>query len=376
MIIDIARVWPWSVLRTFSLDRASNLPVPPICVHLCASVVPLWLLTLLTFAACNNPDDRPESDTFKVVMVLDMAGLGDKGFNDAGWAGVQKAVDELGIEATYLQSNEQGDYVANLTLAAQRADAVVAMGFLMIDAVGQVAPTHPETKFIFVDGEVKGDNVASFDFKAQEGAFLAGIIAAMTTETGKVGCVMGMDIPPVRAYEIGFRAGIESVNRENHSGIRKLGNSRIEYLSATIGDFNNPSRGKALAQGLIGQGCDIVMQLAGNSGLGVIEAVKEAEGRVFAIGADLDQDDLAPGKVLVSVLKRIDVAVFGAIKAAKDGAFEPGHHLIGIAEGGMGLTEMRHTRGEVPGRAHKMVSKAVDRIRSGETVGVLDLPVR
>ena len=365
MIIDIARVWPWCVLQTFSLDRASNLPVPPICVHLCASVVPLWLLTLLTFAACNNPDDRPESDTFKVVMVLDMAGLGDKGFNDAGWAGVQKAVDELGIEATYLQSNEQGDYVANLTLAAQRADAVVAMGFLMIDAVGQVAPTHPETKFIFVDGEVKGDNVASFDFKAQEGAFLAGIIAAMTTETGKVGCVMGMDIPPVRAYEIGFRAGIESVNRENHSGIRKLGNYEIEYLSATVGDFNNPSRGKALAQGLIGQGCDIVMQLAGNSGLGVIEAVKEAEGRVFAIGADLDQDDLAPGKVLVSVLKRIDVAVFEAIKAAQDGTFQPGHHLVGIAEGAAGLTEMKHTRDLVSGKAMEMVSDAEEKIRSG-----------
>ena len=362
MIIDIARVWPWCVLRTFSLDRASNLPVPPICVHLCASVVPLWLLTLLTFAACNNPDDRPESDTFKVVMVLDMAGLGDKGFNDAGWAGVQKAVDELGVEATYLQSNEQADYVANLTLAAQRANAVVAMGFLMIDAVGQVALAHLETKFIFVDGEVKGDNVASFDFKAQEGAYLAGIIAAMTTETGKVGCVLGMDIPPVRAYEVGFRVGIEHVN---HSGIRKLGNSRIEYLSATIGDFNNPSRGKALAQGLIGQGCDILMQLAGNSGLGVIEAVKEAEGRVFAIGADLDQDDLAPGKVLVSVLKRIDVAVFGAIEDAKGGNFAPGHHLLGIAEGGMGLTEMRHTRSVVPDGAYEMVREAEERMRGG-----------
>lgn len=322
---------------------------------------PLYLLFSLFLLACSAPHDQEASaGRFSVIMVLDMAGLGDKGFNDAGWAGVQKAVSELDIEATYLQSSEQADYVGNLTLAAQRGDVVVAMGFLMIDAVARVAPNHPETKFIFVDGEVKGGNVASFDFKAQEGAFLAGIIAAMTTRTGKVGCVLGMDIPPVRAYEVGYRAGIKAVNAWE--------NKRVEYLSATIGDFNNPSRGKALAQGLIGQGADIVMQLAGNSGLGVIEAVKEAEGRVFAIGADLDQDGLAPGKILVSVLKRIDVAVFGAIRDAVDGRFEPGHHYVGIAEGATGLTEMRHTRDVVPNRSDSMISDIVARIQSGYQV--------
>ncbi len=317
-------------------------------------------LLILLLSSCASGDETTRSDRFKVVMVLDMAGLGDKGFNDAGWTGVQKAVEELGVEATYLQSNEQADYVANLTLAAQQSDVVVAMGFLMIDAVGQVAPNHPNTKFIFVDGEVKGKNVASFDFKAQEGAFLAGIIAAMTTHTGKVGCVLGMDIPPVRAYEVGYRAGIKAVNEwENKS---------VEYLSATIGDFNNPSRGKALAQGLIGQGCDIVLQLAGNSGLGVIEAVKEAEGRVFAIGADLDQDDLAPGKVLVSVLKRIDVAVFGAIEDAKSGEFSPGHHYLGIAEGGMGLSEMRYTSDVLLERAHALSAEAEHKITRGLSI--------
>lgn len=283
-------------------------------------------------------------------MVLDMAGLGDKGFNDAGWKGIQRAVDELGIEATYLQSNEQADYIPNLTLAAEQADVVVAMGFLMIDAVENVAKAHPQTKFIFVDGEVKGDNVASFDFKAQEGAFLAGILAAMTSKTGKVGCVLGMDIPPVQSYVAGYRAGIEAVNEWEDRD--------VEYLSATIGNFNNPSRGKALAQGLIGQGCDIVLQLAGNSGLGVIEAVKEADGRVFAIGADLDQDDLAPGKVLVSILKRIDVAVFNAIRDAKGGNFTSGHHLLGIADGATGLSEMRYTREVVSEKAMELVLKA------------------
>ena len=168
------------------------------------------LFVLLLGCASERPEHQPND--FRVIMVMDMAGLGDKGFNDAGWAGVQRAVSELGINARYLQSNEQADYVPNLGLAAQEADAVVAMGFLMIDAVRTVAPLHPETSFIFVDGEIPGENIASFDFKAQEGAFLAGILAAMTSRTGKVGAILGMEIPPVRAYEVGFRAGILTAN--------------------------------------------------------------------------------------------------------------------------------------------------------------------
>jgi basic membrane protein A len=310
---------------------------------------------LFFLAGCSKEDtDSADAGRFKVIMVLDMAGIGDKGFNDTGWMGIQKAVTELDVTASYIQSSEQADYVPNLTLAAQQADIVVAMGFLMIDALKKVAPLHPETKFIFVDGEVKGDNIASFDFKAQEGAFLAGILAAMTTKTGKVGCVMGMDIPPVRAYEAGFRAGIKKVNASEKK--------HVTYHSATIGDFNDPSRGKALAQGLIGQGCDIVLQLAGNSGLGVIEAVKETNG-VYAIGADMDQDDLAPGKVLTSILKRIDVAVFRAIKEAKNGSLKPGHRWLGIAEGATGLTEMKYTKSRVTKRVLEMVEVERERMR-------------
>ena len=322
----------------------------------------LLFAMLIAFPGCGS--EAPETaegegsrSTFRVVMVMDMAGLGDKGFNDAGWAGVQRAVSELGIRGNPLQSGEQADYVPNLSLAAQQADAVVAMGFLMVDAVKRVAPLHPETPFIFVDGDIPGENIASFDFKAQEGAYLAGILSAMASRTGKVGAVLGMDIPPVRAYEAGYRAGILTVNR--------LEGKRVDYVSATVGDFNNPSRGKALAQGLLAQGADVVLQLAGNSGLGVIEAVRESSRKVWAVGADLDQDDLAPGRVLVSILKRIDVAVFEAIRDAKAGRFQAGHRWIGIAEGATGLTEMRHTRNDVPPRAREMVERAEALIREG-----------
>ncbi len=315
------------------------------------------LVLILLSTACAEQQRQQARGTFNVVMVMDMAGLGDKGFNDAGWAGVKRAVDELGVNARYLQSSEQADYVPNLVLAAQQADAVVAMGFLMIDAVRKVAPLHPGKSFIFVDGEIQGENIASFDFKAQEGAFLAGILAAMTSRTGKVGAVLGMDIPPVRAYEAGFRAGVRTANERERLN--------VEYISATVGDFNNPSRGKALAQGLIAQGADVVLQLAGNTGLGVIEAVRDEGARVWAIGADLDQDDLAPGKVLVSILKRIDVAVFDAIRDASNNQLKAGHRWVGIADGATGLSEMRHTLGDVPERALEMVERAREGIRSG-----------
>ena len=169
------------------------------------------------------------------------------------------------------------------------------------------------------------------------------LLAAMTSRTGRVGSVLGMDIPPVRAYEAGYRAGILTVNG--------LEGKEVDYRSVTVGDFNNPSRAKSLAQGLLGQRADVLLQLAGNSGLGVIEAVRESSPPSWAIGADLDQDDLAPGRILVSILKRIDNAVFEAIRDARAGRLRPGHRWIGIAEGATGLSDMRHTRDHIPERA-------------------------
>jgi len=314
------------------------------------------LLVLFLSLACGPSDvDRPEG--LRVIMVFDMAGLGDRGFNDMGWAGVQRAVKELGVNASHIQSSEQGDYIPNLSLAAQQADVVVAMGFLMIESLAKVAPLHPETKFIFIDGEVSGDNIASFDFKAEEGAYLAGVLASQVSKTGRVGCVLGMDIPPVEAYEAGFRAGLMA------GGAR--GGRNFVFHSATIGDFNDPSRGKALAQGLIAQGCDVIMQAAGNSGLGVLEAVKESEA-VYGIGVDMDQDDVVPGKILTSVLKRIDNAVYQGLSDAVGGRFEAGHSWLGIREGATALTKWRS---RFPGQeVGRLVDRAESWVRSGGRV--------
>jgi basic membrane protein A len=319
----------------------------------------IWLIiSFLVILSVSCQKKSNEKKNFKVVMVTDAAGLGDKGFNDAGWAGVQKAMKELHITGVCLQSYEQADYISNLSLAAQQADIVLAMGFLMVDAMKRVAPQYPDKKFIFIDAKIEAPNVASYDFKGEEGSFLAGIIAGIITKTERVGIVEGMEIPPVKVLEYGYRAGVLTVN--------KIENKNVEVLVIAAGDFNNPSKGKSLANVLISNKTDVIYQLAGNTGLGVLEAVKEAKESIYAIGVDIDQDDLIPGKVLTSVLKGIDIAVYDSIKKAYQGDFEAGHYWIGLAEDASSLTPMKYTKDKIPAKAFELIELAKNAIISGK----------
>lgn len=271
----------------------------------------------------------------KVVVLTDVAGLGDKGFNDVSWAGVQKAARDFGINAQFIQSREQADYAGNISLGAQAADVVVTLGYLQEDALKQVAPHFPKTRFIHIEGVVPGENVACFDFKSEEGGFLAGLVAGYFTKTKKVGVVTGMDIPPVEAYVSGFKAGLKTA-----------GKHRCEVLEPIIisaGSFNDPVKGRSLAQLLIDRGVDVIFRAAGNTGVGVLEAVKNTDG-VYLIAEDLDIDGEIPGKILTSTLKRIDVAVYSALESIVKGDFQPGHKWLGAAEGAMDITDMKYSR--------------------------------
>jgi basic membrane protein A and related proteins len=273
--------------------------------------------------------------TLQVVVLTDAAGLGDKSFNDVCWQGVLRAKADFGLEAKFLQSREQADYVANLTLSAQHADVVVTLGYLFTDAVKKVAPYFPETHFIHIEGEVSGDNVACYDFKSEEGGFLAGLVAGLFTKSRKVGVVSGMDIPPVEAYVSGFRAGMKTAEALRHQP--------LQTIVASAGSFNDPVKGKSLAQTLIHQYVDVVFKVAGNTGVGVTDAVKDADG-VYLIADDLDQDADLPGKVLTSALKRMDVAVYGALRSVVQGEFKAGHHWLGTDDGAIDITEMKHSQ--------------------------------
>lgn len=326
----------------------------------------MGFLLLLSCSSGTKDQPKPSAGSgekpFQVILITDVGGRGDKGFNDAGWVGcedAQRRLSERGvaIEIKAVESREQTDYVDNLNLAAERADAVVALGFLIAESVQQVAPHYPKKSFIFIDGHVTGENVAAFIFKSQEAAFLAGLLAGYVSLTGTIGVMPGMDIPPVEAFAAGYRAGAMTCGA--------LRGREIKVLSATIGSFSDPVKAKSIAQSLLGQKADILFQLAGVSGLGVIEAVRDAPERNWAIGVDIDQDDLAPGKILTSVLKRMDKVVSDQILAVYDHSFHSGVFVVGLKEGYTDLTKMAYTRQLVSPEAKQAVEKARELIASG-----------
>ena len=303
---------------------------------------------------------------FKVVMVTDIGGLGDKSFNDGTWAGIKKAAEELGIEAKVIQSYEQSDYVPNLSKAAEEADLVFAVGFMMTDALFKVAKQYPDTYFVGIDitppeGQTL-PNVITFTFKEQEAAFLVGYVAAAMTQTGTVGFVGGIPIPPVERFRYGYEAGIKT-----YSVLHK---KNVKILRGYTQDFEDPKKGKDLAMSQFAEGADIVFHASGACGNGVIEAAREKFSALagsdnlvdlidyyvenkkgfFAIGVDMDQDYMAPGAVLASAMKRVDVAAYYGVVWAYEGTFEGGHKVLGISQDAVGISPMKYTKGIVPNR--------------------------
>ena len=314
-------------------------------------------LFLLLFALFLSIPVVVAGKPIKVVVLTDSAGLGDKGFNDVCWQGVQRARQDFGLSAQFVQSREQADYVANLSLAAQNADAVVTLGYLYADAVSQVAPQFPGAYFIHIEGDIPGRNVASFDFKSEEGGFMAGLVAGLFTRTKKVGVVSGIEIPPVVAYVSGFQAGMKTAEKQRGEA--------LETIVTSVGSFNDPVKGKSLARALIDQRVDVIFRAAGNSGIGVLEAAKDATG-VYLVAEDLDIDAEYPGKVLASVLKRMDLAIYGALQDLVKGTFQGGHRWLGAAEGGVDITEMKYSRQLFKGEDLARIEKAHNLLKQGK----------
>jgi basic membrane protein A len=285
-------------------------------------------------------------------MVTDVAGLGDQGFNDAAWAGVKRAANEFNLPVDIIQSRDQADYVANLATAAEKAKVVVAVGFIIADATKRVALRYPAVHFIQIEGDIAGiPNVVSYDFRSEEAGFLAGVVAALYTKTGKVGAVTGMDIPPVEAYAAGYLAGAKAVESATGKAVS------VSIVSA--GSFDDPVKGKAVAESLIAAGADVIFRIAGNTGVGAWEAVKSRPG-VRIIWEDIDRDAFAPDKVLASALKRVDNAVFEGIMMAVDRTWLSGHRVLDYADGGIGLSEMTASRKDFSARDLAIIQRAKD----------------
>jgi basic membrane protein A len=271
---------------------------------------------------------------FKVAMVTDIGGLGDKSFNDAAYDGLKKLNKDFGAEIKVVESSKMEDYIPNLkSLADQKYDMIWAIGFLMKDALTEVAKMYPNQKFGIIDEEVELPNVVSVKFKEQEGSFLVGVIAGTDTKKQKVGFVGGMEFPLIQKFEAGFKAGVKAVS------------PKTQIFTAYAGNFNDAAKGKelALAQ-FTAFGADIVYHAAGATGLGVIAAAKEKGEGYWAIGVDKCQheDGQVNGKdfVLACMVKRVDVGVYTATKDAINGKFKGGKTIeYGLAESGVGVCD-------------------------------------
>ncbi len=319
-------------------------------------LVVMTLVSLIVSACGGGGGDTSSSGgdgDFKAAIVTDTAGLGDQSFNDSANRGLQRAGEELGIETQVYETSQPSDYEPSLARApSQGSDITFAIGFLMTDALTNVSSQNADAKYAIVDSVVEADNVASLVFKEEEGSFLVGAVAGLMTKSNKIGFIGGLEVPLIKKFEAGFRAGVQTVNPD------------AEVLVTYAGSFNDPGKGKEIALSQYANGADVIYHASGGTGLGLFQAAEEKGEGFWAIGVDSDQYDLAPKNTLTSMMKRVDVAVFETIKAAKEGNFKAGTVVFGLKEDGVGLAPT--TSNNTPQEVIDQVNKLRDRIIAGE----------
>jgi len=298
----------------------------------------------LGIAACGGDDDDSGGSTkssesggksIKAGLVTDIGGLNDRSFNFLANKGLEDAESQLGIQGRVFLSKSNGDYIPNLqTSAQQKSDLTISVGFLMGDATATVAKKFPSNNFAIVDFAAAGlkgkpQNVEGLLFKEQEAGYLAGYLAGLWAKDNNadtVSSVGGQKIPPVDHYIAGFQKGATDANPS------------IKTLNGYSQDFVDQAKCKEIALNQIAQGSKVVFQVAGQCGLGALDAAKEK--KVQGIGVDADQSYLGP-HILTSALKKVDVAVFDAIKRAQAGQFKGGTDVIAtVKNGGVGLGKL------------------------------------
>jgi len=350
---------------------------------------PLWILLalVLVFAAgCGGGEgdtggsppetaaaatliesDESAGAAIKVGLVTDIGGLDDRSFNFLAHQGLERAEEELGVEGRVVVSRSNADYVPNLSaLAQQDYDLVIGVGFLMAEAIEAVADRFPDTRFAIVDAsqeamKSKPKNVRGLLFKEQEAGYLVGYLAGLVVEeTGgtnpTVSSVGGQKIPPVDRYIAGFRAGVRAAS------------PGITMLNGYSQDFVDQAKCKEIALNQISRGSIVVFQVAGQCGLGALNAAEEQN--VDGIGVDADQAYLGD-HILTSALKKVDVAVYQTVQEVQDGTFAGGDTVFDVASGGVGLGRVAPN---VSGDILAQVSAAQARIASGAIANIPEGP--
>tara|TARA_R110002096_G_scaffold20522_3_gene67664 strand:+ start:645 stop:1631 length:987 start_codon:yes stop_codon:yes gene_type:complete len=288
------------------------------------------------------------------ALIFDLGGKFDKSFNEAAFAGAQRWAEETGesFREIELQSEAQREQALR-RFAEAGSNPIVMTGFAFGDALGQVAGDYPDTDFVIIDMVVDAPNVRSVVFNEHEGSYLVGMMAAMASESNTVGFIGGMDIPLIRKFACGYAQGVLAVNPDATVISNMTG--------STPAAWNDPVKGSELTKAQISQGADVVYAAAGGTGVGVLQTAADED--ILSIGVDSNQNHLHAGKVLTSMIKRVDNAVFDAMS---DGpGMEKGFNVMGVGNKGVGVAIDEHNKALITAEMQAAVDEASTKIADG-----------
>ncbi|MEK6189574.1 MAG: BMP family protein [Carnobacterium alterfunditum] len=295
------------------------------------------LLSMTVLAACGNSSaseggDKGDKKDFKLGMVTDLGSVNDKSFNQSAWEGLQQLEKDKGYEVKYLEPKADSEVEPSLLQCVHsQTDLTWATAATLADAVTTIAANNPDAKLGIIDSDIEGiENIVSVSFKENEGAFLAGVVAASMTETDKVGFVGGMEIPVIQRFHAGFEAGVKAVNPE------------ATVVVNYVGVFNRVDMGKSAASTMYNDGVDTIFHAAGGTGNGVFNEAQERFDngeKVWVIGVDKDQSlEFGDDITLTSMMKNVDKAVYDISEKTAEGNYPGGEVVrLGLAEDGVGL---------------------------------------
>lgn len=289
------------------------------------------------------------------ALIFDLGGKFDKSFNEAAFNGAKRWANETGgtFREIELQSEAQREQALR-RFAESGSNPIVMAGFAFADALGQVAADYPDTKFTIIDMVVDAPNVRSVVFNEHEGSYLVGMLAAKASKTGTVGFIGGMDIPLIRKFACGYAQGVKAVNADAVVVANMTG--------TTPSAWNDPVKGSELTKAQISQGADVVYAAAGGTGVGVLQTA--ADEGILSIGVDSNQNHLHSGKVLTSMMKRVDNAVFSAFSDGPD--MQTGFMVMGLANGGVGYALDEHNEELISASMRNAVDEASNQIAAGD----------
>lgn len=337
------------------------------------------IVSLFFLNGCGKESETQENnqkEVSKVALILGFGGVDDRSFNQSSWEGLSSWAKEAQLvektDYNYIETNEPQDNSTNINLAVDSGyDTIISLSYLQEEALTTAAKEHPTLNFAIIDTQVQGiDNVASVTFKDQESAYLAGIAAAYTTQTNKVGFIGGIESTVIQRFESGFKQGVID-------GAKQL-NKEIDVLTQYAGSYDTPDKGKLMASTMYQKNADIIYQAAGSTGNGVFQEAKELsksgiDKKIWVIGVDCDQSEdgiyeTSDGKeetvTLVSTVKNVGYATADLAESAQNGTFPGGKHLtLGLKESGVDLTT-----DQLSSEAKQAVAQAKEKICSNELI--------